>query len=147
MLDELQALALNKTGTHNASVDTGYFHAAYAQAEAKFRAARAWAMELWASNEATLDRGDLLSAEEETLTRLMLNNTTWSVEEVGQVVYHWAATTALRRGDLQRYYRDLNAGTQHITSGPVLLQNCGRHLVGLAPGSHWEFLDLVSPKD
>jgi alkylation response protein AidB-like acyl-CoA dehydrogenase len=147
LLDELKTLAGNKTGTHNASVDTGYFHAAYAQAEARFRAARAWAMELWASNEATLDGGENLSTEEETLTRLMLNNTTWSVQAVGQTVYKWAATTALRRGDLQRYFRDLNAGTQHITSGPVVLQHCGKWLAGLAPEARWEFLDLVSPNE
>jgi indole-3-acetate monooxygenase len=146
MLDELRSLAAAKTGTPGASVDTGYFYASYAKAEARFRAARAWAMELWASNEATLDSGSFLSAEQETLTRLMLNNTTWSVQEVGQVVYQWGATTAMRSGDLQRFYRDLNAGTQHVTSGPVLLQNCGRHLVGFAPDAHWEFLDLVSPK-
>jgi alkylation response protein AidB-like acyl-CoA dehydrogenase len=143
LLDELKALAGAKTGTHNASVDTGYFHAAFAQAEARFRAARAWARELWADNEATLDRGERLSTEQETLTRLMLNNTTWSVQAVGQTVYQWAATTALRRGDLQRFFRDLNAGTQHITSGPVLLQHCGKWLAGLAPDTHWEFLDLV----
>lgn len=143
LLDELKALVGQKTGTHNASVDTGYFHAAFAQAEARFRSARAWAMELWADNEATLDSGELLSTEQETLTRLMLNNTTWSVHAVGQTVYQWAATTALRRGDLQRYFRDLNAGTQHITSGPVVLQNCGRSLAGLAPNERWVFLDLM----
>jgi alkylation response protein AidB-like acyl-CoA dehydrogenase len=145
LLDELKALAGNKTGTHNASVDTGYFHAAFAQAEARFRAARAWAMETWADNEATLDRGEHLSTEQETLTRLMLNNTTWSVQAVGQTVYQWAATTAMRRGDLQRYFRDLNAGTQHITSSPVVLQSCGRWLAGLAQDARWVFLDLVSP--
>lgn len=147
LLDELKALAGNKTGTHNASVDTGYFHAAFAQAEARFRAARAWAMEVWADNEATLDHGENLSTEQETLTRLMLNNTTWSVQAVGQTVYQWAATSAMRRGDLQRYFRDLNTGTQHITSGPVVLQNCGRWMAGLAPDAHWRFLDLVSPGD
>ncbi|SMD26955.1 acyl-CoA dehydrogenase family protein [Kibdelosporangium aridum] len=147
MLDEMKALAATKTGTHNASVDTGYFHATFAQAEAKFRAARAWAMEVWADNEATLDRGEKLSTEQETLTRLMLNNTTWSVQSVGQTVYQWAATAAMRRGDLQRYYRDLNAGTQHITSGPVVLQNCGKWLAGLAQHARWEFLDLVSGED
>lgn len=147
MLDELRSLAAAKTGSPNASVDTGYFYAAYAQAEARYRAARAWALELWADNEETLDRGEHLSQEQETLTRLMLNHTTWSVQSVGQTVYQWAATAALRRGDLQRYYRDLNAGTQHITSGPVLLQNCGRHLAGFAPDAHWAFLDLVSPNE
>jgi hypothetical protein len=147
MLDEMKALAATKTGAHNASVDTGYFHAAFAQAEAKFRAARAWAMEVWADNEATLDRGETLSTEQETLTRLMLNNTTWSVQSVGQTVYQWAATAAMRRGDLQRYYRDLNAGTQHITSGPVVLQNCGKWLAGLAQDARWEFLELVPGED
>jgi alkylation response protein AidB-like acyl-CoA dehydrogenase len=147
LLDEMKALAGTKTGTHNASVDTGYFHAAFAQAEARFRAARAWAGEVWADNEATLDRGENLSTEQETLTRLMLNNTTWSVQAVGQTVYQFAATAAMRRGDLQRYFRDLNAGTQHITSGPMVLQHCGRWLAGLAPETRWEFLDLVSPND
>jgi alkylation response protein AidB-like acyl-CoA dehydrogenase len=142
MLDELKALVARKTGAPNASVDTAQFHAEYAQAESRLRAARAWAMEVWEGNEATLDRGELLDTEQETLTRLMLNNTTWSVHAVGQAVYKWAATAALRRGDLQRFFRDLHAGTQHVTSGPVVLQNCGKWLAGLAPGARWVFLDL-----
>lgn len=142
MLDEMKALAAKKTGTPNASVDTQQFYAEYAQAEAKLRSARAWAMDVWADNEATLDRGELLDTEQETLTRLMLNNTTWSVHAVGQTVYKWAATAALRRSVLQRFFRDLHAGTQHVTSGPVVLQNCGKLLSGLAPNSHWVFLDL-----
>jgi indole-3-acetate monooxygenase len=142
MLDEMKVLAAKKTGTPGASVDTGQFYAEYAQAEATLRTARAWAMEVWEDNEATLDAGDLLTTEQETLTRLMLNTTTWSVHEVGQTVYKWAATAALRRGDLQRFFRDLHAGTQHITSGPVVLQNCGKWLSGLAPNARWAFLDL-----
>jgi alkylation response protein AidB-like acyl-CoA dehydrogenase len=142
MLDELKVLVAKKTGTPGATVDTGQFHAEYAQAEAKLRAAAAWAMEVWAGNEDTLGRGELLSTEEETLTRLMLNNTTWSVHAVGQAVYKWAGTAALRRGDLQRFFRDLHAGTQHVTSGPVVLQNCGKWLAGLAPEARWVFLDL-----
>jgi alkylation response protein AidB-like acyl-CoA dehydrogenase len=145
LLDELKALVATRTGTHNASVDTGWFHAAFAEAEARFRAARAWAVEVWADNEATLDRGEHLSTEQETLTRLMLGNTTWSVHAVGETVHKWAATTAIRRGDLQRYLRDLDTGTQHVTSGPVVLQNCGASLAGLAPDARWHFLDLVSP--
>lgn len=143
LLDEMQALARKKTGTPGASVDTQQFHAEYAQAEAKLRAARAWAMEVWADNEATLDRGELLDTEQETLTRLMLNNTTWSVHDVCMTVYKWAATAALRSGDLQRIFRDMHAGTQHVTSGPVVLQKCGRRLAGLAPHAEWVFIDLV----
>ncbi|MCP2251354.1 Acyl-CoA dehydrogenase [Prauserella aidingensis] len=142
MLDEMKALAAKKTGGPNASVDTQQFYAEYAEAEAKLRAARAWAMEVWADNEVTLDAGEPLDTEQETLTRLMLNNTTWSVHAVGQTVYKWAATAALRRGVLQRFFRDLHAGTQHVTSGPVVLQNCGKLLSGLAPNAQWVFLEL-----
>lgn len=142
MLDELRELAVRKSGTPGATVDTQQFHAEYARAEAGLRSARAWVSEVWAGNEATLDAGEKLSTEQETLTRLMLNNTTWSVHEVGQAVYRWAGTAALRRGVLQRFFRDLHAGTQHVTSGPVVLQNCGRWLSGLAPDAHWAFLDL-----
>ncbi|RNL87642.1 acyl-CoA dehydrogenase [Halostreptopolyspora alba] len=147
MLDELKALVASKSGTPNASVDTHQFYAEYAEAESRLRAARSWAMEVWADNEATLDRGEHLSTEQETLTRLMLNNTTWSVQAVGQMVHKWAATAALRRGPLQRFFRDLHSGTQHVTSGPVVLQNCGKWLSGLAaPEARWVFLDLQEPR-
>ncbi|NKQ51384.1 acyl-CoA dehydrogenase [Amycolatopsis sp. K13G38] len=142
MLDEMRALAAKKTGNPGATVDTHQFYAEYAQAEAKLRAARAWAMEVWADNEATLDRGEKLSTEQETVTRLMLNNATWSVHAAGLAAYKWAGTAALRRGALQRFFRDLHAGTQHVTSGPGVLQGCGKWLAGLAPDAHWEFLEL-----
>ncbi|MGW0890874.1 acyl-CoA dehydrogenase [Saccharopolyspora sp. NPDC002578] len=142
MLDEMKVLAAEKTGKPHAAVDTGQFHAEYAEAESALRSARAWVHEVWADNAATLVRGELLTAEQDTLTRLALNNATWSAQSVGQTVYKWAATAALRRGALQRFFRDLHAGTQHITSGPVVLQNCGKSLSGLAPGSTWTFLTL-----
>ncbi|WP_336714440.1 acyl-CoA dehydrogenase family protein [Arthrobacter sp. USHLN218] len=142
VLDEMKDLARKKSGAPGATVDTDQFHAAFAQAEAKLRSARALVMETWADNEATLDRGELLSTEQETLTRLTLNNTTWSAHDVVMTVYKWAATAALRTGDLQRFFRDMHAGTQHVTSGPVVLQNCGRHLAGLAPNAQWVFLEL-----
>jgi hypothetical protein len=55
-------------------------------------------------------------------------------------VYKSAGTTALREGDLQRYFRDMHAGTQHMSSGPGVLQQCGRQLAGLAEGSRWVFV-------
>ncbi|GAA3686966.1 acyl-CoA dehydrogenase family protein [Arthrobacter ginkgonis] len=143
MLDELRTLARKKSGTPGASVDTDQFAAEYAKAEATLRSARAFVLDVWAGNEATLDAGGLLSTEQETLTRLALNNATWSAHEVCMVVYKWAATAALREGDLQRFFRDMHAGTQHMTSGPVVLQGCGRVLSGLAKDSQWVFFSLV----
>jgi alkylation response protein AidB-like acyl-CoA dehydrogenase len=146
LLDELRTLARKKSGAPGASVDTDQFAAEYAKAEATLRSARAFVFDVWAGNEATLDAGGLLSTEQETLTRLALNNATWSAHEVCMTVYKWAATAALREGDLQRFFRDMHAGTQHMTSGPVVLQGCGRVLSGLAKDSEWVFFSLVGQK-
>ncbi|MCE7002850.1 acyl-CoA dehydrogenase [Kibdelosporangium philippinense] len=143
MLDEMKKLAEVKTGHPGAAVDTSQFYAEYAQAEAKLRSSVAWTREVWQSNEATVDKGDPLSTEQQTTTKLMQIHVTTSIQEVGLTVYKWAATAALRRGDLQRFFRDLHAGTQHVTSGPVVLQNCGKWLSGLAPTAHWEFMRLL----
>ena len=143
MLDEMKELARKKSGTPGTSVDTDQFAAEYAKAEATLRSARAFVFDVWSDNEATLDSGELLSSEQETLTRLALNNATWSSHEVCMTVYKWAATAALRHGDLQRFFRDMHAGTQHITSAPPVIRAAGRELAGLADGKKWVFLDLV----
>ena len=143
LLDELKLVAAAKSGTRNAAVDTAQFHAEYATAEARLRSARAWAMEVWQGIEAALDAGELLSTEQDTLLRLALNHATWTVQDVGQTVHRWAGTAAIRRGPVDRFLRDLSTGTQHITSSPVVLQNCGKWLSGAQLRSHWEFLDLT----
>jgi hypothetical protein len=50
---------------------------------------------------------------------------------------------ALRGGTIQRLFRDMHAGTQHITSAPPVIRNAGRELAGLADRKKWVFLDLV----
>lgn len=143
LLDELKSVAAARSGTRNAGVDTAQFHAEYATAEAKFRSARAWATEVWQGIEATLDAGELASTEQDTLLRLALNHATWTVQDVGQTVHRWAGTAAIRRGPIDRFLRDLGTGTQHITSSPMVLQNCGKWLSGAQRQAHWEFLDLT----
>ncbi|WP_020498748.1 acyl-CoA dehydrogenase [Sciscionella marina] len=143
LLDELKSYAASKSGTRGAAVDTAQFHAEFANAEAKMRAAGAWALQVWRDDERTLDAGELLSTEQQTLLRLALNHATWTAQEIGETVHRWAATTAIRRGPIDRFLRDLRTGSQHITSGPVVLQNCGKWLSGAQPGARWEFLDLV----
>ncbi|MDR3081912.1 MAG: acyl-CoA dehydrogenase, partial [Streptomyces sp.] len=138
LLDELKSVAAAKTGTRNAVVDTAQFHAEYATAEAGLRSARAWATEVWQGIEATLDAGELPSVEQDTLLRLVLNHATWTVHDVGRTVHRWAGTAAIRRGPMDRFLRDLGTGTQHITSSPMVLQNCGTWLIGAQPQAHWE---------
>ncbi|MDQ4118098.1 MAG: acyl-CoA dehydrogenase [Actinomycetota bacterium] len=146
LLDEMQAIAATKTGAPGgAGVDSSEFHAAYAHAEAVLRSARAWNMEVWRDIEATLSDGRPVTTEQETLARLALGHVTGAAHQVGQTVYQWAGTVALRSGELNRVFRDLHGGTQHVTSGPGVRQGCGRKLAGLAPHASWVFLSLVDP--
>jgi alkylation response protein AidB-like acyl-CoA dehydrogenase len=145
MLDELLKLIEARSGRAGALGDNQAFQGEYAMAEAKLRAARALVYETWQDVQETLERGDALSMHQNTLTRLALQHATWSVEEVSMFVYNAAGTAALRSGVIQRFFRDMHAGTQHMTSGPPVRQACGRQLAGLAPGETWRFVTLVDP--
>ncbi|MGW6054390.1 acyl-CoA dehydrogenase family protein [Streptomyces sp. NPDC055189] len=143
LLDELKRVAAARTGSRSAPVDTSQFHAEYATAEAGLRAARAWVYDTWQDVEQTLDRGEVPGTEQDTLIRLALNHTTSTVSEVGRTVHRWAGSAAIRRGPVDRFLRDLGTGAQHITSSPVVLQNCGKYLSGARPDARWSFLDLT----
>jgi alkylation response protein AidB-like acyl-CoA dehydrogenase len=143
MLDELRALVESKAGRPGSLADNDAFLGEFAMAEAKWRAARALTHDYWHDNQETLRRGDRLSLEQNTLNRMALQYVTWTVQEVAMFVYVNAGTTALREGVIQRFFRDMHAGTQHVTSSPPVRQAVGRMLVGAAPGKRWQFLSLV----
>lgn len=143
ILDELGAkvrAGVGRTGTL-ASSDT--FHEQYAKAEGQYRAARAFVREAWGDVAASLESGAPLSVRQHTLLRLALANITWSCHEVSEFAYTAAGTVALRSGTMQRLFRDMHAGTQHVTSAPPVIRNTGRELSGVAAGKKWLFLDLV----
>lgn len=143
MLDELAGLVKSKAGRPGAQADSSAFQQGFAEAEASFRAARALVVESWTDLAKSLYAGDELSVRQHTLVRVALTNITKVLHEVANFVYLAGGTTALRRGTLQRLYRDVHAGTQHVTSSPNVWQTCGRELLGVAEGKRWQFLDLV----
>src|SRR5262249_4917450 len=143
MLDELSAIVRSKVGRAGSVGDSDAFQENFANAEATFRAARAFVYEVWADAADTIHRGDKLSVRQNTLIRLALSNATWSAQEVAAFVYKTAGTVALRAGTLQRLFRDMHAGTQHITSAPGVIRAAGRELAGVVSGKRWVFLDLV----
>jgi alkylation response protein AidB-like acyl-CoA dehydrogenase len=143
VLDELAEYARSKSGAPGAVVNSSQFAADFANAEASLRAARAFYFDVWRDIEASMAAGEDLTVSQESLARLSLNHLTWTAQQIAATAYKWGATTALRRGGLQRFFRDINAGTQHITSGPLTLQGCGAQLAGLRPSAHWQFFALV----
>ncbi|HEX5419228.1 MAG TPA: acyl-CoA dehydrogenase family protein [Gammaproteobacteria bacterium] len=143
LLDELGEFVQARAGRPGTLADNPGFQEGYAKAEAAYRAARALVYETWSDIGETLARGDKLSVRQHTLMRLALAHSTWAAHEVAAFAYKSAGTTALRSGSLQRLFRDMHAGTQHVTSSPPVFAAVGRELLGLAEGKHWVFLDLA----
>jgi alkylation response protein AidB-like acyl-CoA dehydrogenase len=143
LLDELAALVQSKAGRPGAQGDNQAFLEGFAKAEGSYRAARALARETWSDVRETLARGGRPSIRQHTLLRLATGHVTWAVHDVGMFVYLAAGTAGLRAGTIQRLFRDLHAGTQHMIVSPLVQQRVGRELTGLATGQTWRFIELA----
>ena len=143
LLDELMNKVKSGIGRSGTQAGSESFHEQYAKAEAAYRSARALVFEAWTDVKETLARGEPLGVRQHTLIRLAMANITWACHDVSEFVYKSAGTLALRSGTIQRLFRDMHAGTQHITSAPPVFRAAGRELAGLAEGKTWVFLDLV----
>jgi len=144
LLDELAKKVHGGVGRTGTLAESESFHEQYAKAEATYRSARALVHETWTGISESLDAGRPLTTRQQTLMRLGMANITWSCHEVADFVYKTAGTVAWRAGTIQRLFRDMHAGTQHITSAPLVFRGTGRELAGLATGKKWVFLDLVN---
>jgi indole-3-acetate monooxygenase len=143
MLDELRALIQAKAGRPGAQADNDAFLEDFGIAEGTYRAARALIFETWNDVNETLNSGEPLSVDQNTAVRLGTIQITRAAHEVSKFVYASSGTTGLREGAIQRYFRDMHAGTQHVIPSRPILQTVGRKLAGLADDKHWQFLELV----
>jgi alkylation response protein AidB-like acyl-CoA dehydrogenase len=143
LLDELAALVRQNVGHAGRLSGSETFHGRYASAEATLRCAEAFLLDTWRDIEHTQRGGELPSVRQETLNRLALNNVTWSLRSIAEFCYESAGTLALRSGVIQRLFRDVHAGIQHISSAPAILQSCGRELAGLAANEQWVHFRLT----
>jgi alkylation response protein AidB-like acyl-CoA dehydrogenase len=146
LLDEMAAYVRQRGGRAGTQSTSESFLEQYAQAEGTYRAARAFVYETWNDVRRTLDRGDSPSVRQHTLIRLGIAHVTWAAHEVATFVYRAAGTTGLRAGTIQRLFRDMHAGTQHVVASPPVFRALGRELAGLAEGQKWRFLELVDAK-
>jgi alkylation response protein AidB-like acyl-CoA dehydrogenase len=143
LLDELAQNVRGRGGRAGTQSTSESFLEGYAKAEGAFRAARALVFESWNDVQHVLDRGDKPTLRQQTLTRLAMAHVTWAAHDVAMFVYKSAGTTALRAGKIQRLFRDMHAGTQHVVASPPVFRQVGRELAGLAPDHSWRFLELV----
>jgi alkylation response protein AidB-like acyl-CoA dehydrogenase len=143
ILDEMAALVRERGGASSPQGGSPSFQEQFAKAEATYRSARAFVYEIWNEVNAGLADAKPLTTRQHTLIRLAMANMTWSAYEAATFVYQAAGTLGLRSGTIQRLFRDMHAGIQHVTSSPPVYQAVGRELAGLAKNPQWAFLNLV----
>jgi indole-3-acetate monooxygenase len=143
LMDELAKMAQAKAGRPGQIAENPSFHEKFAHYEGIRRAARALVFETWRDVTETLARGESLSVDQNTNIRLATIHVTWAAQEVAKFVYASSGTTGLRSGNVQRLFRDMHAGTQHVIPSLPIQQTVGRKVAGLAEGTKWQFLELV----
>jgi indole-3-acetate monooxygenase len=145
MLDELIGLVEAKAGRAGAQAEDPAFLEGFQVAEGRLRSARALVHETWGDVAASFAAGDEMTVRQQTLARLALVNATFSVHEVAQFAYLAGGTAPLKTGTvIQKLFRDVHAGTQHISSGPIMRRNTGLGLLGhVAADKVWAFAEMV----
>jgi indole-3-acetate monooxygenase len=146
LLDELAAYQKARGGRAGTQSTSESFLEGYAKAEGAYRAARALVYDTWTDVWQTMQRGGPVTVRQGTLIRLAMAHVTWAAHDVAAFVYGAAGTTGLRAGTIQRLFRDMHAGTQHVVASPPVFRQIGRELAGLAEGQNWRFLELVDPR-
>ncbi|MEJ8570632.1 acyl-CoA dehydrogenase family protein [Microbaculum marinum] len=138
MLDELVKVIVNRTDAFGRSADSASFKFQFAQNEAKFRAARALAYETWKSVSDTCAAGEMPSQEQMTMVKLTLRHVHDVISETGTFAHRAARGASLHNTPMQRFYRDIHSGTQHILMADQIVEECGRALLGLPdPNAQW----------
>jgi alkylation response protein AidB-like acyl-CoA dehydrogenase len=143
MLDESAAYVRNRGGRAGTQATSETFLEDYARAEGIYRAGRALVYETWKEVQHALESGEKLSVRQHSMMRLAMTHVTWAAHQVATFAYSAAGTTGLRAGTLQRLFRDMHAGTQHMIVSPPVFRAIGRELAGLASDKNWRFVELV----
>jgi len=142
-LDELAAIAKGKAGPFGILADSPSFQEKYARAEAKYRAARAFVYETWNDLDESLLKEVPATTEQLALIKLGFRYSHEVMSEVCTFAYNFGGGIALRPSPLQRCYRDLHAGLQHVLLSDQIVQDCGKVLMGHVPeGATMQLLGL-----
>ncbi len=116
-LDELLSIVPTKQrmGQFTTVADEQLFQHDFAMHDAAMRAARAYVYDAFGVAEAVGLAGGMASLVQQQRLRQATTYATRVAAEAARFAYTWAGTTALRNGGtLQRCFRDIHAGTQHV---------------------------------
>jgi len=133
-LDQLKQVAGSKRRLgRKGLIDDPYFQNQYARAEASLGSARAYALatlsELGEAAEA-----DAITPEVRARARLATTHACHCARDVISFAFQQSGSTGLRNGSiLQRCYRDISAGEQHVFTDHNTYRDASLALLGIAP--------------
>lgn len=138
MLDELVKVINQRQDPFGKSRESASFKFQFAQAEARFRAARALVHETWRDVSDCCAHGQGPSLDQMTMIKLSLRHVHDVLSDVATFAHRAARGASLHNTPMQRFYRDVHSGTQHILMADQIVEECGRALLGLpGPEAQW----------
>ena len=142
-LDALAEISKAKAGPFGILADAASFQEKYARAEAQYRAARALVYSAWNDLDETLQNEEPATNEQLALIKLAFRFSHEVSAEVCAFAYNQGGGIALRASPLQRCFRDMSAGLQHVLLSDQIMQDCGKVLLGHVPeGAKMQLLGL-----
>lgn len=143
-LDELvNIVAQKRSSAYGTLGDSASFQQEFAMAEMRLRGAMALAVDAWGTVQRTLDRGDPAALAEIAVVRGLTRHAHEVASDVISFAYKMGGGASLRGGPLQRCFRDIHAGTQHVLVSHQIAQAAGKVLLGAAePDMQWGLLGL-----
>ena len=146
ILDEVAKFARTKTGRSGLLGESDKFWFDFGRAEARVRAARAFLFEVWRDVEASIEGGNRVSTRQISLVHLAKSEVHEAGVDACQFVYRAAGGASLRRGIMQRVYREMLTASNHFTINPNIVGAAGRDIGGVWSDRTWQFYDLIEKK-
>lgn len=142
-LDELRKLANARADVFGKLTDSASFKQGFAQAEAKYRSARAFVYGSWDDLCETFAKDQPPTVEQIALIRLAMRHLHDVISEISTYGHKVSRGVSLRPSHLQRAYRDIHSGTQHVLLADEIVQECGKVLLGaVGKDAQWQMFGV-----
>jgi alkylation response protein AidB-like acyl-CoA dehydrogenase len=128
-LDEINRLAGERSDAFGLLADSLTFRKSYAEAEAKWRSARAFVYESWNGVQDAVAKDGTAGLKDIALVRLAMRHLHDVLSEVATFAHKTSRGVSLRQSRLQTAYRDAHSGTQHILLADEIQTECARALL------------------
>lgn len=142
-LDELAKMSHGRVDVFGKMTDGAAFRQKFAEAEAKYRSARAFTYDSWGAVDDAYAKGREATVQEIACIRMAMKHLHGVISENATFAHIASRGVSLRPGLLQRCYRDVHGGTQHVLLADEIMQECGRVMLGaISKDAHWAMFGL-----